>query len=219
MNMNPKNLLYKFLSLFFHLLYHQFAWGYDFVAFVVSAGRWRTWVKSVGKYLTGPSILEIGHGPGHLQTHLKNTYPQLIGLDESRQMGKQAQKNIRAAYPRLPQTLVRAKAQSIPFINEQFNTVVATFPAQFIFEKSCLKEIHCVLKPGGTLVILLAVKMTGKDFISRLLGILYTVTGETIPQEIQQFMMKSLIEQGFSPQINWLHQKNDHLLLINAQKM
>ena len=216
--MHQKNYFTRFLLFFFQLLYHQFAWCYDFIATLVSAGQWKRWVLSIEKFITGPNILEIAHGPGHLQTHLLNAYPLLIGLDESRQMGRQAQKNIRNRYPGLANPLVRAVAQSIPFKSKQFNTVVTTFPAQFILEDITLKEIQRVLKSDGQLVVLLAVQITGTNLFSRLLKILYALTGETPSQQTQNHIRKTLVKHGFSPQINWLEQRNVQLLLINAQK-
>ena len=216
--MNQENFITRFLSFFFHLLYHQFAWCYDFVAALVSAGHWKRWVQSVEKHISGPNILEIAHGPGHLQANLRNTYPLLIGLDESRQMGRLAQKNIRKHIPGLPNTLVRAVAQSIPIKSEQFDTIVTTFPAQFILEDLTLKEIHRVLKSNGQLVILLAVQITGTNFFFRLLKILYALTGETPSQKAQNQIQKTIMSHGFSPKINWLEHRNVKILLITAQK-
>ena len=34
----------KLLRFFFHHFYHNFAWTYDFVAALVSVGRWNEWV-------------------------------------------------------------------------------------------------------------------------------------------------------------------------------
>ena len=38
-------LIAHLLRIFFHLLYHPFAWTYDFIAWAVSLGRWKDWVK------------------------------------------------------------------------------------------------------------------------------------------------------------------------------
>jgi 2-polyprenyl-3-methyl-5-hydroxy-6-metoxy-1,4-benzoquinol methylase len=92
-------MLRKFLAVlmrnFFALLYHQFAWTYDFVAAVVSLGMWKQWVSSTLPYLDGPRVLEIGHGPGHLLLALAEKGLKATGLDESRWMGKIALKKIR----------------------------------------------------------------------------------------------------------------------------
>ncbi len=63
------------LRFFFRLLYHQFAFTYDLVAATVSLGRWKDWVLSVVPFIEGTRILEIGHGPGHLQRALLEQEP------------------------------------------------------------------------------------------------------------------------------------------------
>ena len=75
----------RFLRFFFHQLYHGFAWTYDFVAASVSIGRWRGWVLTALPYLEGPRVLELGHGPGHLQLALFESGLAPLGLDASRQ--------------------------------------------------------------------------------------------------------------------------------------
>ena len=57
-----RNLLLRF----FHLLYHQLAWAYDAVSAAVSLGRWQDWGAAALPFVNGASVLELGHGPGHL---------------------------------------------------------------------------------------------------------------------------------------------------------
>src|SRR5689334_21291852 len=64
---NPCFFMRALLHIFFYLLYHPFAAAYDLVASTVSLGRWKDWILSVIPFLEGNQILEIGHGPGHLQ--------------------------------------------------------------------------------------------------------------------------------------------------------
>ena len=92
-------ILYSFLRIFFQLLYNTFAWSYDLVAAFVSLDRWNDWVRSVLPYLTGDRILEIGHGPGHLQRALAEGHPTglIVGLDLSRNMGKIAKRRLARA--------------------------------------------------------------------------------------------------------------------------
>ena len=77
------------MRLFFHLLYHSFAWTYDLVASVVSFGRWKGWAKETLKLINGPRVLELGFGPGHLQAGLHAAGMEPFGLDESSQMARQ----------------------------------------------------------------------------------------------------------------------------------
>ncbi len=71
-----------FLRFFFRLLYHQFAFTYDLVAAAVSFTRWKDWVMSVLPFIEGNWILEIGHGPGHLQRILLSRNLFTVGIDE-----------------------------------------------------------------------------------------------------------------------------------------
>ena len=91
----PVRAISKFLSLFFDLLYHQFAWSYDLVSNIVSIGMWEEWIKSVLPDLVGPQILELGHGPGHIQKSLLQEGKQIVGLDLSPQMGRISEKRMR----------------------------------------------------------------------------------------------------------------------------
>jgi ubiquinone/menaquinone biosynthesis C-methylase UbiE len=121
------HLLPSFLRLLFRLLYHQFAWAYDLVAATVSLGRWKGWVLSALPYLEG-RVLEIGFGPGHLQVALHENKKRTFGLDESRQMSRQAGRRLRRKGLRAD--LVRARARRIPFPEASFETVVSTFPSE-----------------------------------------------------------------------------------------
>jgi hypothetical protein len=46
----------EFLRFFFHHFYHGFAWTYDFVAAVVSIGRWQHWGFAALPHLRGPRV-------------------------------------------------------------------------------------------------------------------------------------------------------------------
>src|SRR5512139_2335915 len=83
------------LRLFFRLLYHEFAFTYDLVAATVSFNRWKDWVMSALPFIEGRRVLEIGHGPGHLQRVLLSRGLVAVGIDESAQMGRLAQRNLR----------------------------------------------------------------------------------------------------------------------------
>ncbi|MCX6066918.1 MAG: class I SAM-dependent methyltransferase, partial [Chloroflexi bacterium] len=141
----------KLLRLLFHHFYHRFAWTYDFVAAFVSVGRWKDWILTALPHIRGTRILEIGFGPGHLQVELNRQGFQALGLDESREMASRARKNLfRNGFP---SALTRGYAQSLPFAANSIDSVVATFPSEYIIERRTLAEIHRILKPGGRLII------------------------------------------------------------------
>jgi ubiquinone/menaquinone biosynthesis C-methylase UbiE len=164
----------------YYLLYHQFAWTYDFVAAFVSAGRWNDWVRTALPRLHR-RVLEIGFGPGHLQLAMHAAGLQPFGLDESRQMARQAGRRLKRAG--LPQNLTRGLAQSLPFRAAAFDSVVATFPSEYIFDLGTLAEIARVLVPGGDLVIIGSAWPTGGHPWARLAGWLLRVTGQGAPMQ------------------------------------
>ncbi len=216
----------KVLSVFFRLLYHPLAWTYDFVSGLVSFGRWQTWVKSSIPYLAGPHILELGHGPGHLQKSLIAQGYSPIGLDESKQMSRIARRRltrIALAPPEskvFPIQLVNGRAEHLPFRNAYFQTVVATFPTQYIFDPVTLSEVHRVLAPGGKLVVLLAAWIVGGSLIDRTLAWLFRVTGESPDPhaEFQRFL-QPFIKAGFAAELKWIETPSSKLLLICANKL
>ena len=70
--LNLMRLISRFMRFLFHQFYHSFAWTYDFVAAVVSIGRWNDWTRTLTPFVQGTEILEIGPGPGHLQRLLRD---------------------------------------------------------------------------------------------------------------------------------------------------
>src|SRR5512139_3093345 len=91
----------------FRLLYHELAFTYDAVAWLVSLGQWQAWGRTALARVRGPRVLEIGHGPGHLLIALARSDRQPIGIDLSPQMIRLAQRHIRQAGVNVPQALCR----------------------------------------------------------------------------------------------------------------
>lgn len=169
------------LSAFFYLLYQPMAWSYDAVAWLVSLGRWRSWVDSVlpelGLPELGPGrILELGHGPGHLQVAMRIAGQTPFGIDLSAQMGQLAIRRLRSA-GRQP-LLVRADGRWLPFRAGAFEHIVATFPTEYILQASTLGEARRALAATGSLVLLPVAWITGGDWLSRAAAWLFHITGQ-----------------------------------------
>lgn len=214
------NSLARPLRLFFCLLYHPLAWTYDLVAWVVSFGRWKDWVRSVTPFLEGTRILELGHGPGHLQRSLLDLGLLPFGVDESPQMGRLARTNLRQhGYTQI--ALTRGLAQALPYANQTFDTVVSTFPSEYIFDQRTLLEAYRTLKDGGRLVILPIAWITGKNALDRFLSWLFKVTGET-PSEaleiIEQRLTQPVANVGFEVEIRQVEARASLLLVVLARK-
>lgn len=131
-------------------LYHELAWAYDLVAWIVSGGLWFRWVAVAQRHVRAP-VLEVGCGTGRLQEALLRAGVPTVGIDASRPMLRQARRRLRRVRPAV--ALVRARAQALPFADGGFGSVVATFPAPYIVDPATLAAVRRVLAPGGRLVI------------------------------------------------------------------
>jgi ubiquinone/menaquinone biosynthesis C-methylase UbiE len=204
---------------FFAGLYTQMAWTYDLVAAVVSVGMWNSWVRSALAYLDGPRVLELGHGPGHLQIAfsqrakgLPNT--QITGLDKSKQMGRLAYRRLSSQgfEPRL----VHGDARTLPFPSESFNQVVATFPSEYISSADTLEEVRRVLAPGGQLIVLPVAWITGQGLLHRLAAKLFQATGQA--PEWDDRYLEPARERGFEVQVERHTIKASEVLVLVISK-
>src|ERR1700687_5659324 len=90
----------------FRLLYHEMAFTYDAVSWIVSMGEWRSWQRAALKHLNvspGTRVLELAHGTGNLQIDLHAEGLNPIGLDFSASMGRIARDKL--THSRVPSTL------------------------------------------------------------------------------------------------------------------
>ena len=214
-----------FLRFFFKLLYHQLAFAYDLVAGAVSFGQWKNWIMSVIPFIEGTRILEIGHGPGHLQRVLLTLPPgshrpdvfsggqarqlSVAGIDESAQMGWLAKRNTDDSA-----RLTRGLAQSLPFKSESFDTVISTFPAEYITHPQTLAEVRRCLSDRGRFIILPAAWPRNP-----FLDWLFRVTGES-PSEAMELVKskfkKPFVDAGFETEIRTLDAGSSILLIVIA---
>ena len=214
------NIIRRFMRLFFYLLYHPFAWSYDFVAWTVSLGRWRDWVKSLVPFIEGTRVLELGHGPGHLQRLLLDLNLLAIGLDESRQMGHLAKSRLKHI-DYTQNKLVRGLAQSLPFPAGSFDTVISSFPSEYIFDTQTLVEAYRTLHKGGRFIVLPAAWITGQKLMERLAAGLFRVTGQvpTDPIDVISKRLKQPFEEaGFQVKIEQVEVKSSLVLIVIAEK-
>ncbi len=166
----------RFLKLGFHLLYYQFAFTYDAVAWGVSVGQWKTWGRTALGRVRGRRVLEIGHGPGHLLIALARSGRQPIGIDLSPDMIRQAQRRLRRAQLNVPQ--VRCRVQALPFRAGAFDSVVSTFPTDYIADAATLREVQRVTNERGRLVVVLGAQLNGQQPNARFVEWLYQITGQ-----------------------------------------
>ncbi|MDP2777033.1 MAG: methyltransferase domain-containing protein [Anaerolineales bacterium] len=202
----------RFMRFFFHLLYHPFVFTYDLVAAIVSFGKWNDWVFSILPSIIGTRILELGHGPGHLQRILLNRGLFAVGIDESAQMGTLAKHRLGSSH-----NLSRALAQQLPFAVKSFDTIVATFPTDYIFNAHTLSEVMRCLSDGGRLIVLPVAFPK-----SPLLKWLYKVTGEMpddLSESVKSRIRSPFLNAGFETEVEIVEVKSSWLLIVIAKKV
>jgi ubiquinone/menaquinone biosynthesis C-methylase UbiE len=209
-----QKLIKRFLEIFFRYLYHEMAWAYDWVAAIVSLGKWKSWTETSLDHLYGQKILELGHGPGHLLAKIVQTGHQAYGIDISTQMTGIAANRLKQLS--LPINLSTAQTENIPFGAEAFDQIVATFPTEYILEESTLKEIYRVLKPGGSVVIIPVAYITGTNPADKIAAWLFRITGQAPVFDDHAF--EPAIRIGFDVSSKRITLKNSDVIIILAKK-
>ena len=171
-----KNIWVGLLRFGFRLLYYELAWTYDLVSWVVSLGEWRQWQQAARPFIQGPMVLELGHGPGHLLVDLQRAGHRVFGVDLSPFMGRQARRRLQKQM--LPANLIRAQAQALPLPTAVFNTILATFPTEYIVDSQTLASVHRVLVGNGRLIVVPEGHLTGRSGLHRLIDWLFRITGQ-----------------------------------------
>jgi ubiquinone/menaquinone biosynthesis C-methylase UbiE len=204
------------LRFFFKLLYHQLAFAYDLVAAVVSVGQWKNWISSILPFITGTRILEIGHGPGHLQRILLSRSLDSVAIDESKPMGLLAQRNTSGKA-----LLTRAIAQGLPFADASFDTVIATFPAEYINDPLTLAEVRRCLSEGGRFIVLPVALQMGRKPLERLMSLLFRITRQSLVdplEEVKEKLSIPFVEAGFEVEVKELQVKSSLLLVLISSR-
>lgn len=119
------------------------------------ADDFRRLARRIAAYLnSGSRVLEVAPGPGYLAIELaKLTGCRITGLDISRSFVRMAAENAHKAGVRID--FEHGDAADLPFASGQFDFIVcrAAFK-NFARPLPALNEMHRVLKPGGTALII-----------------------------------------------------------------
>jgi ubiquinone/menaquinone biosynthesis C-methylase UbiE len=213
----------RIITFGFRLLYNELAWSYDAVSWIVSMGQWRQWQRAAMPFLSGQSILELAHGPGHMLLELESNGYDVIGLDLSpfmtRMASRKLQQNESAA------AILRAQAQRLPFVDTMFDSILSTFPTIFIVDPATLAELYRVIRPGGRVVIIPQARLTGGGILRRFVEWLYAITGQRpVPEEEQLdspnwIMAEELFSSaGFNLNIEHVNLEKSIVTIIVATK-
>jgi len=210
----------------FHLLYNQLAWSYDAVSWLVSFGAWRDWQRAALPYILGPDVLEIAHGPGHMLLALQDAGYRVRGIDLSPQMLALSRRRLQKVGANV--SLLRAAAQNLPLRSQLFDSVLVTFPSEFLLVPESLGAVHRVLKDDGRFIIVPAAQFTGHSLPERFVEWLYQVTGQRrlaqeVPAQEQTGSRRHSLRQlfhsaGFCLEIHSITLKQSQVTLLLAQK-
>jgi SAM-dependent methyltransferase len=128
-------------------LYHEAAFAYDWVAALVSGGRWRAWGERAARGLRG-RVVEVGPGPGHLLGALRRRGVGAVGVELSPVM---AARTARIS----PGAVARGDGRALPIRDGAVDALLLTFPAQYALSPAFWSEAARVVRPGGRLRVLL----------------------------------------------------------------
>lgn len=219
----PRTFWWRSIHFGFRLLYNELAWSYDSVSWLVSLGKWRQWQKASIQYLTGSRVLEIAHGPGHMLIQIHASGFEAFGLDLSISMVRQAQK--RMAQIAAPSRLIRGSALALPYKSGSFDSVLMTFPAEFVVCQETISGIYRILVPGGRLVILPDARLTGTGRIHRFIDWCFVITGQResarshLRRDSTRLLLANVLEKsGFSVETHLFYQEDSEINVLSALK-
>jgi ubiquinone/menaquinone biosynthesis C-methylase UbiE len=115
--------------------------------------RFRATARMVAERVPpGARVLEVAPGPGYLAIELARMGYDVVGLDVSRSFVEIASRN--AAQARVAARFERGDVAHMPFPDASFAFVVCTAAFKnFSDPLGALNEVHRVLEPGGSAVI------------------------------------------------------------------
>ena len=168
------------------LLYGPCAWAYDSIAWLVSFGNWSRWRLDVLEYINPGRVLEIGFGTGELLIEMVARGYEVVGLELSLNMHKVTDDKLQKE--KIDIKRLRGRAEAIPIKSDTFDSVISTFPSNYILADVSLGEIKRVLnRDGRCLVVGLGVR-----FESRFKSWLSSLWIEKHPEYlIQEFMRRT----------------------------
>ena len=112
----------------------------------------RPWLEKTIAALRPRSLLDLGCGNGYLTEALGPLVPDLYAVEPSVPMFEIARRRFEKISSQ-PPALYNAPAENLPFASHFFDAVVSLLSFRYMDWGKSLEEIHRVLKPQGTFVL------------------------------------------------------------------
>ncbi|HEY4388283.1 MAG TPA: class I SAM-dependent methyltransferase [Ktedonobacteraceae bacterium] len=161
-------------KLLFETLYKN-RYLYRFASTIPFAGQWRVWQRLVLTRLHGTIVLEIGCGLGDLLADMLEAGYECRAIEHSPQMVAAARDTLHKRGRGNDATIIQGSAQALPFSAETFDSVVSTFPSEYIYDPDSLSEIARVLRPGGRLIVIEGANLLPVGFVQPILVFLQSL--------------------------------------------
>ncbi len=139
-------------KLLFETLYKN-AYLYRFASSIPFAGQWRVWQRLVLSRVYGHDVLELGCGLGDLLADMSEAGYLCYAVEQSPQMVKATRETLQQRKLDKKATVIQGSSQHLPFSNDSFDTVVSTFPSEYIYDPDTIAEVARVLRRGGRFIV------------------------------------------------------------------
>jgi ubiquinone/menaquinone biosynthesis C-methylase UbiE len=140
-------------KLLFETLYKN-RYLYRFASTVPFAGQWRVWQQLVIPRIYGHDVLEVGCGLGDLLADMLEAGYMCRAIEHSPQMVEAARATLARRKMGPASWVVQGSALQLPFTANMFDSVVSTFPSEYIYDPDTIAEVIRVLRPGGKIIII-----------------------------------------------------------------
>ena len=140
-------------KLLFETLYKN-RYLYRFASTIPFAGQWRGWQRQILPRIYGKEVLELGCGLGDLLADMLEAGYNCRAVEHSPAMVAAARSTLKRRHVGQDSQVMQGSAQRLPFSAASFDTVVSTFPSEYIYDPDTIAEVERVLRPGGRLIVI-----------------------------------------------------------------
>src|SRR5207245_3250452 len=96
-------------------------------------------------------------------------------IEPSLPMVEAARQTMQRRAPGQKAWIIHGLAQHLPFSDASFDTVVSTFPSEYIYDPDTVAEVERVLRPGGRLIVVEGANLLPVGFIQPFLVLIQTL--------------------------------------------